>query len=70
VGSRRIPQGRKYVAMRIHILLPDDLMSELDELVGPRGRSRFVAEALRERLLGIVNVNRPSRTSIIQPMQM
>lgn len=34
--------------MRVHIILEDDLVRDLDELVGPRGRSVFVAEAVRQ----------------------
>lgn len=33
--------------MRVHISLDDELVSELDELVGPRGRSPFIADAVR-----------------------
>ncbi|HEX9716847.1 MAG TPA: hypothetical protein VGA93_02785 [Actinomycetota bacterium] len=33
--------------MRVHISLDDELVSELDELVGPRGRSPFIANAVR-----------------------
>ncbi len=36
---------------RTHILLPRELVAEIDALVGPRGRSRFIAEAAKERLL-------------------
>jgi len=36
--------------MRAHVVLPDDLVEEMDRMVGKRGRSRFVAEAVRERL--------------------
>lgn len=36
--------------MRTHLLLPDDLVEGVDELVGKRKRSRFIAEATRERL--------------------
>ena len=36
---------------RAHVVLPDDLIAELDELVGPRGRSEYIADALREKLL-------------------
>jgi predicted transcriptional regulator len=37
------------------VTLPEDLLREVDELAGPRGRSQFVAEAVtwkvkRERL--------------------
>lgn len=34
-------------AMRVHISLDEELVRELDDLVGPRGRSPFIAEAVR-----------------------
>lgn len=36
--------------MRTHLVLPDDLVKGVDELVGKRKRSRFIAEATREKL--------------------
>jgi Arc/MetJ family transcription regulator len=33
--------------VRVHIYIDDDLLRELDELVGPRGRSPFITEAVR-----------------------
>lgn len=33
--------------MRLHITLDDDLVAELDQRVGPRERSRFIAGAVR-----------------------
>jgi len=33
--------------MRVHVVLDDDLVRELDALTGPRGRSPFIAEAVR-----------------------
>ena len=30
---------------RAHIILPEELVEEIDTLVGPRGRSRFIVEA-------------------------
>jgi hypothetical protein len=33
---------------RAHILLPHDLVCEIDALVGPRGRSAFLVETARE----------------------
>ena len=33
---------------RAHIWLPTDLIREIDALVGPRGRSAFLAETARE----------------------
>jgi hypothetical protein len=32
---------------RAHILLPDDLLQEIDSLVGPRGRSAFLVQTAR-----------------------
>ena len=37
-------------AKRAHILLPQDLVREIDALVGPRGRSAFLVETAREAL--------------------
>ncbi|HEV8634789.1 MAG TPA: ribbon-helix-helix domain-containing protein [Chloroflexota bacterium] len=38
--------------MRTHVVLPDDLVREIDREVGKRGRSQFLAEAARARLRG------------------
>ena len=35
---------------RTHIVIPSDLASEIDTLVGKRGRSAFLAEAARKEL--------------------
>ena len=35
---------------RAHILLPDDLLREIDALVGPRGRSSFLVETARNEV--------------------
>jgi hypothetical protein len=35
---------------RAHILLPDDLLLEIDSLVGPRGRSAFLVETARSEV--------------------
>ena len=35
---------------RAHILLPDDLVTQIDALVGPRGRSAFLVETARNEL--------------------
>jgi metal-responsive CopG/Arc/MetJ family transcriptional regulator len=35
---------------RAHILLPDDLLREIDALVGPRGRSAFLVETARQEV--------------------
>lgn len=36
--------------VRTNLLLPEDLVREVDRFAGERGRSRYVAEALRERI--------------------
>ena len=33
---------------RAHVVLPDDLLADVDSLVGPRGRSAFLTEVIRE----------------------
>jgi hypothetical protein len=34
------------VCMRLHINLDDDLVRQIDEVAGPRGRSRLIREAV------------------------
>ncbi len=38
------------MAVRTNLLLPKELVEELDAAAGPRGRSRYVAEAVAEKL--------------------
>jgi metal-responsive CopG/Arc/MetJ family transcriptional regulator len=38
------------MAVRTNLLLPEDLVKQVDHFAGPRGRSRYVAEALRAKL--------------------
>jgi predicted transcriptional regulator len=45
--------------MRVHIVLPDDIVRAIDEMAGKRGRSRYIAEAVtsvakRDRLLKVL----------------
>jgi hypothetical protein len=35
---------------RAHILIPRDLLREIDDLVGPRGRSAFLLETARQEV--------------------
>ena len=35
---------------RTNVTLPEELMAEVDDLAGPRGRSRYVAEAVEQRV--------------------
>ena len=36
--------------MRMHIELEDDLVKRVDDVAGPRGRSKFVREAIERAL--------------------
>lgn len=36
--------------MRLHINIDDDLAREIDELAGPRNRSRYIREAIAARV--------------------
>lgn len=36
--------------IRTHVLLPADLVREIDALVGPRGRSAFIVETARNEV--------------------
>ena len=35
---------------RAHLFLPADLLADVDSLVGPRGRSAFLTEVIREEV--------------------
>jgi len=37
-------------AVRLNVTIPEELVSQLDKLVGSRNKSRFITEALRERI--------------------
>ena len=37
-------------ARRTHVIIPEDLVSAIDRLVGKRGRSRFIAGAAEREL--------------------
>jgi hypothetical protein len=50
---------------RTHVLLPEELLHEIDGLVGPRGRSAFIAESARtevrrQKLLRFLNRTEPA----------
>jgi hypothetical protein len=36
--------------MRLHINLDDEMAREIDELVGPRGRSKYIREAIAAKV--------------------
>src|SRR5271165_3470160 len=39
-----------HIMTRTHVILPDDVVTAIDELVGQRGRSSFLTDAAREAL--------------------
>jgi len=39
---------RRFMSVRIHVILPEDLVAKIDELAGPRRRSEFIAETLED----------------------
>lgn len=50
---------------RAHIFLPEDLLRDIDALVGPRGRSAFLAETARnevrrQKLLRFLEAKKPT----------
>jgi hypothetical protein len=38
------------IRVRINVMLPEDVLEAVDRIAGPRGRSRYAEEAVRERL--------------------
>src|ERR1700749_120447 len=50
---------------KTHVILPQDLLAEIDALVGPRGRSAFLdetarSELKRRHLLAFLNQSEPA----------
>jgi len=45
-GSNEVPAD----TVRTHVVMPTELVRSIDELVGRRARSRFLAEAAQEKL--------------------
>jgi hypothetical protein len=57
---------------RAHILLPHDLVREIDAIVGPRGRSAFLVETAREavrrkKLLRFLESDTPAWRDVDHP---
>lgn len=51
--------------VRTHVLMPEELVREIDDLVGPRGRSAFLVETARtevrrKKLLDFLNSDEPA----------
>jgi len=36
--------------VRAHVVLPEEMIEEIDRIAGKRGRSKFIEEAVREKL--------------------
>jgi hypothetical protein len=56
--------GFTVATVRVHVVLPAKLAHEIDELVGPRGRSAFLVETAekelkRRRLLAVLESDEP-----------
>lgn len=53
---------------RTHVVMADDVLVEIDKVAGRRGRSRFLEDAARERLLRL-DLERALRSTagIIRP---
>ena len=45
-----MPHSARTPLARTNVTLPADLLSEVDRFAGPRGRSRYVAEAVAQRV--------------------
>lgn len=53
---------------RTHVIIADDVLHKIDQLVGQRGRSRFLDEAAREKLARTVEFDAfESAFGIIDP---
>jgi hypothetical protein len=39
------------MTVRTHVILPESLVASMDKLVGKRRRSRYIEEAIREKLI-------------------
>jgi len=55
------------MADRARIVLPDDLLSELDQAVGTSRRAEFVAEAVREKLLRLRQIRHVQEATGLLP---
>lgn len=50
MATHTIKHTKRKQTRRAHVVLPEGLLHEVDELVGPRGRSDFIAAAALEKL--------------------
>lgn len=46
--------------IRLNITLPEDLANQIDNLVEPKKKSRFIAEAIRQRIEALERKKRES----------
>ena len=47
---RTVVRNHVRMAVRTNLMLPPELVAEVDRIAGPRNRSRYVAEAVKTRL--------------------
>jgi hypothetical protein len=52
------------MSTRVRIVLPDEMLAELDQIAGKRRRSAFVAEAVQEKLVRLRHANARQQTVI------
>jgi hypothetical protein len=67
-----LSMGLHMATSRTHIILPSDVLQEIDALVGKRGRSAFLAEIARQevrrrRLLAFLDRREPAWKSKDHP---
>ena len=55
------------MANRARIVLPDDLLTDLDQAVGPNRRNEFIVEAVREKLLRLRHIRHVQEATGILP---
>jgi len=65
LGLAHLEWANDMATLRTHIVLPAELVSEIDAIVGPRGRSAFIVETAakevkRRKLLAFLDGNEPA----------
>ncbi|HEY4662581.1 MAG TPA: hypothetical protein VIH07_02765 [Candidatus Humimicrobiaceae bacterium] len=51
------------IKIRTHVVIPGELVEEIDRLLGKRKRSRFVAEAIRKEIQRLNFINAVKETA-------
>ena len=55
------------MSTRVRIVLPDELLAEVDQVAGKRHRSAFVAEAIQERLVRLRHASAGQQATGLAP---